>query len=269
MAVTQDMLTPSRGGAPNQSIGAITVSVSNADVEDMVLAIAPAGSIEGRLRVEGQLPGVASGSEIRVGLVPIGANTTARRTLQSQLEMSSGFFDSSGASARADGTFRLNSIPPGEYRLALERLYVPTLGGRGYIKEARFEGNDVLSSSLHFSSSGTLDIVIAFEGGRLEGSVTDVRSQPVPGTRVVLVPDRGRYRPELYQTTTTDKNGRFSLAPIAPGDYKVFAWESIAEFSWFDPDVLTRFESRSFTVHVTETSSEAINVRVIPADGAR
>jgi len=85
----------------------------------------------------------------------------------------------------------------------------------------------------------------------------------------VLVPDRARFRVELYQRLTTDKGGRFAIAPIPPGDYKVFAWESVEEFSWFDPDVLTRNEPRSRTVHVTETSAEAIDIRVIPADGAR
>src|SRR4030095_16551068 len=142
-----------------------------------------------------------------------------------------------------------------------------TLEGQGHIKEARFEGADVLSNPLHLSGSGALDIVIAMGGGKLEGAVTDVRSQPAAGARVVLVPDRARYRTERYQTTKTDQNGRFSVGPIAPGDYKVFAWESIEEFSWFDPDVLTRYEARSRTVHVTETSSETIDVRVIPADG--
>jgi sarcosine oxidase gamma subunit len=267
-AVAQDMSAAVRGGAPNQSSGAVTVSISNADVEDIVLAIAPAGSIEGRLRVEGQLS-QESRLDIRVVLRPTGANSAAQRTMQSQLESSSGFSESGAAQARGDGTFRMNNIPPGDYRLEVSTGIFRGLGGQGYIKEARFEGADVLSSPLRFSGSGALDIVIATGGGKLEGAVLDARSQPVSGAQVVLVPDRARFRTDLYQAIRTDTRGRFSVAPIAPGDYKVLAWESIEEGSWFDPDVLTRYESRSRSAHVTETSSETVDIRVIPVEGAR
>jgi hypothetical protein len=269
MAVVQDPLAASRRGVPNQSSGALTVSISNADVEDIMLAIAPAGSIEGRLRVEGPLPAGMKIDQMRVALRPTGANSAAQRTMQFQLESASGFYDSGAAQTKADGTFRMANIPPGDYRLEASAGIFRSLAGEGYIKEARFEGSDVLSSPLRFSGSGSLDIVIAMGGGKLEGGVTDARSQTVVGAQVVLVPDRARYRSDLYHTTRTDKSGRFLLAPVAPGDYKVFAWESIEEFSWFDPDVLTRYESRSRTVHVTETSNETIDVRIIPAEGGR
>jgi sarcosine oxidase gamma subunit len=269
MAVTPDPLAAARTGAPNQSSGVLTVSVSNSDVEDIVLALAPAGSIEGRLRVEGTIPAGTKINEIRVHLRPTGANSPAQRVMQAQLQASSGYYESGAAQTRADGTFRMANVPPGDYRLEVAAWILERPGSLAYIKEARFEGADALSSPLHLSGSGALDVVIAMGGRRLEGVVTDGRSQPVSGAQVVLVPDRARFRVELYQALTTDKGGRFATAPIAPGDYKVFAWESIEEFSWFDPDVLTRYESRSRTVHVTETSAETIDIRVIPADGAR
>jgi protocatechuate 3,4-dioxygenase beta subunit len=130
---------------------------------------------------------------------------------------------------------------------------------------------DVLNNPLRFtgSASGGLEIVIAGGGGQLTGTVTDVRSQPIPSTRIVLVPDRTRSRPDLYRTATTDPNGRFSLAAVAPGDYRIFAWESMEEFGWFDPDTISRSENKGRAVHVTETSSEAVDVKLIPADGAR
>jgi Carboxypeptidase regulatory-like domain len=269
LAIVPDLLAASRRGPPNQSSGVLTVNVSDADVEDIVLPVSPAGSIEGRLRVEGRLPASMRIEELRIALLPTGANSAAQQTMQTQLAASSGFYDSEAAQTRADGTFRMSNIPLGDYRLEVILGPARRIGNEGFIKEARFEGADVLNSPLHLSGSGALDIVIAMGGGKLEGSVTDVRSHPASGAQVVLVPDRSRYRPDLYQTTMTDKNGRFSLSAITPGDYKVFAWELIEEFAWFDPDVLARFESRSRTVHVTETSSETVDVKVIQADGAR
>jgi hypothetical protein len=156
---------------------------------------------------------------------------------------------------------------PGEYRIEVQ----PSGGNLLYLKEARFENADVLSSPMRFSgnSNSGFDVVVATGGGRIDGSLNDVRSQPLPGTRVVLVPARARYRPDLHKTTFTDQNGRFVFATVAPGDYKVFAWESLEDNAWFDPDVISRSETRGRSVHVTATSSETIDLRIIPAEGSR
>ena len=86
---------------------------------------------------------------------------------------------------------------------------------------------------------------------------------------MVLVPERARFRRDLYRTTTTNQHGLFSLPGIAPGDYRVFAWESIEEFAWFDPEILAKFDARGRAVRITETSNEKLDLRIIPADGAR
>jgi hypothetical protein len=36
--------------------------------------------------------------------------------------------------------------------------------------------------------------------GQLSGKLSDRRNQPMPVSQVVLVPDRGRNRPELFRT---------------------------------------------------------------------
>ena len=141
----------------------------------------------------------------------------------------------------------------------------------GFLKEARFEGQDAVSAPLRFSgaSNSGLDIVMGIGGGRVDGTVTDLRSQPVAGIRVVLVPDRARFRSDLYRTAIADPNGHFVFAALPPGDYKAFAWESLEENAWYDPDVISRSEQRGLAVHVTETSTETIAMKTIPADGAR
>jgi hypothetical protein len=44
----------------------------------------------------------------------------------------------------------------------------------------------------------------------------------------------------------------------------VFAWEAIESFTYFDEDVLRRFEPRGTAVRI-ETSSERVEVSIIPA----
>jgi hypothetical protein len=35
---------------------------------------------------------------------------------------------------------------------------------------------------------------------------------------------------------SVDLSGRFAFPTLPPGDYKIYAWESIEDNGWFDPD---------------------------------
>src|SRR5688572_4330765 len=201
IAITEDPLAATRVGPPVRSTGALAVSISNADVEDLIVSVAPAVSITGRLRLQGKVPAAASMDQLRPRLLPTGPNSSLLNALRIQLYSSPSFFDA--AQVKADGTFRVDNMVPGEYRLEGFEGMMGLLGGYGFIKEARFEGQDILTSPMRFSGSvaGGLDIVIAAGGGKLSGTVTDARSQPVSGQQVVIVPERARFRRDLYRTT--------------------------------------------------------------------
>jgi hypothetical protein len=135
-----------------------------------------------------------------------------------------------------------------------------------FLKEARLGGTDVLNQPFRFDPSqlGQLEIVISPNTGQLTGVVLDEKRQPVPGVQCVLIPDRGRGRPELYKTAITDETGRFTMTGIPTGDYRLFAWEAIEPNTWFDPDVVQRFEARGYAVRIYEFSKETIESRMIP-----
>jgi hypothetical protein len=81
---------------------------------------------------------------------------------------------------------------------------------------------------------------------------------------VVVIPDRFRDRKELFKSVSADQDGRFTISTIAPGDYKVFAWESIEPFSWFDPEILRREEQAGKPIRFEESSRMRVDLRVIP-----
>ena len=99
----------------------------------------------------------------------------------------------------------------------------------------------------------------------VDGNVVNEKSEPVRGIQVVLIPDRFRDRTELFKTGTTDQNGHFTIRGIPPGDYKLFAWEAIEQFSYFDSDVLRPFEQKGKPVSILESSKVIAEVKVIPA----
>jgi hypothetical protein len=81
---------------------------------------------------------------------------------------------------------------------------------------------------------------------------------------VVLIPDRGRGRVELYKTSITDDAGHFMMTGVPEGDFRLFAWEAIEPNSWFDPDVVRIAEPKAHAVHINPLSKETLEVRAIP-----
>ena len=109
-----------------------------------------------------------------------------------------------------------------------------------------------------------MEVVISRNVGQIDGTVVDDRGKPVPGVQAILIPDN-RGRTELYKTATTDQDGRFVMRGITPGDYKVFAWEAMETYGYFDPEVVRRSEVLGKVVRVAESSRLSVEGKIIPA----
>jgi 5-hydroxyisourate hydrolase-like protein (transthyretin family) len=221
-----------------------TINVVNADVEGVVLTLGTNSSIAGRFRIDsiGQAPSVQF-PFIRVQLRGPNASGNTRPTA-------------------ADGTFRLDNVWPGDYRLT-----VVGLPPGFYVKEARLGDADALNGLLRFTGPGpTLDILISSNAGALDGVAVDATGRPMPGAQVVLIPNRNRERTELFRPVTADSAGRFTIPAVAPGEYVLAAWDGIEPFAFFDPTLIGQAESSGKSLRVAESSSQTVNVTVIPGD---
>src|SRR5580693_5475906 len=75
-------------------------------------------------------------------------------------------------------------------------------------------------------SSGTLNIVMGTDVGEVQGSVQNGNGEPAPGVMITLAPDDAHQsRQDLHYQFGADEKGTFDYRDIAPGDYKVYAWE--------------------------------------------
>jgi len=70
----------------------------------------------------------------------------------------------------------------------------------------------------------------------------------------------------LYQSVVTDASGHFKIGGVAPGDYKLFAWDNLEPYAYFDPVVLDKVETRGRPVHIAESSNQTVNLSVIAAE---
>jgi len=223
------------------------VEISGRDLENLVLTLRPGLSIRGRLSLEGQdLPAITDFKNIQVTLTSVtpSTNETFPRPIA------------------PDGTFSVDNVLPGEYRVS-----VHTMQPEIYVQEARLGSADVLNEPVLISGpvSGTLDIVLSTKSGQIDGTLVNEQSRPLSGVQTVLVPDRFRDRIELYKTAITDETGRFTMRGIAPGEYKIFAWDAIEEFAYFDPDFLRQLEQKGKPVSISESSKISVEAKIIPA----
>jgi hypothetical protein len=195
------------------------IEVASADVDGVALVMGSGIDLKGRIRVERNAALDFNVLDIwmcpREGIADMG---------------------DSRASIKPDGSFVIWNVAENDYR-----LQVSGLPEDFYLKAVRLAGNDALGSELSVSRKqppGWLEVMLNADGGRVDGLVLN-DDKPFSGATVVLVPGSDRRKEErLYKSTTTDQNGQFSVRGIAPGDYKLFAWEGIEEGAHQDPEFL-------------------------------
>lgn len=226
----------------------LPVDVGNADIEGIQLALAPSINLAGRVRIEGEA-GIRM-TQLRVFLRPRDDISTLATNI-----------DPVGA----DGTFVIQSVTEGTFN-------VDVIGApQGFfLKSAQLGTENTLDSGLTIARGkppATLELVLSPAGGRVEGIVLSDERLPVSGAQVVLVPNPDRrWRNDLYKTTTTDQFGRFTLTGLAPGEYKLFAWEEIETGAYQDPEFLRPYEKRGESLHVGEVGHASVQLKLIRAE---
>jgi hypothetical protein len=251
---------PPAGAAQNQANAAaaalaslttamLPVEVSGADIENLTVTTGNGITIPGNVQIEGAVP--AGFTKDRVVLVLIPSNGVV--SLASVLQQ---------ARPSTDGAFSVEKVNAGQYRFVVAGM-PPTM----FLKSARFDKDDILADGFSVTdrSPGTLQVTLSADGGHIQGNILDKDSKAVRGITTVLIPDRNRDRRDVYKIVVSDQNGHFNMLGVAPGDYKLFAWEDIEPFSYNDPEVLKQFEDKGRPIHIDEMGNEMVDVRLIPA----
>jgi protocatechuate 3,4-dioxygenase beta subunit len=116
-----------------------------------------------------------------------------------------------------------------------------------YVASVLRNGEDVTNSGFDPKSGGSLAITFNDDGGIVQGAVIAQDGQAIPGGTVVLIPeDTRRQRRDLFRFTRTDQHGEFTMRGIAPGDYKLVAWQADIEIdAIYDADYMKPYLSLS------------------------
>src|SRR5262249_36590234 len=109
-----------------------------------------------------------------------------------------------------------------------------------------------------------IEIVIATGAGVIEGVIEDAAGKPSVKATVALIPESRRLQNRaLYQSTLTDAQGRYTLRPVAPGAYKLYAWDSIPPNAYQNTGFLAQYDGRGQDVRVSPNARLQVSMRTL------
>lgn len=216
----------------------VPLQVGASPVEGVRVAVEAGAEIAGHITVEGDDKAKLSG--------PI-------------IEFDDGQSDSVTALVTEDNTFK-SALAAGHYNVLANQF-----GGDLTVRSIRSQGRNVLDEGLTITEPGkiALEIVLGHDAGQLEGVALGSDDKPVAGATIVLVPEaKLRSHIDMYEQCESDQYGRFTIGDIAPGDYKLFAWDDVEPEMWWDPEFLKKYESQAEAVTVAAKGRATVKVHV-------
>jgi Carboxypeptidase regulatory-like domain len=226
--------------------GRVPIEVSATSRGDVVLPLTPAFDVIGNLELEGAPR----------GSLP---NLTVRLVASEGLALG----PQPWSKVAADGSIRLSGVTAGHWMLDIDSLPEGL-----WLKSESFADSDVLAGELNLpeNARGQLRIVLAGNGAQISGTVA-ADSQPSQAT-VVLVPAAPELLSahQMYKITNTTERGLFTFKGVRPGTYKLFAFQEIAPFDWFNPDQLKMVEEQGQTITVSEGENALRDIVAVPPE---
>jgi hypothetical protein len=213
-------------------------------VNGVALAEKPSGHVFGTVMVEGTPPDKVN--------------------LQASLVAIQGRDQHKNVGVGGDGGFMIPTVPPQMYQLQISN--VPS--GK-YVKSIRFVDREIMNGEIDLTepTGALLKIVLGADGGEVDGTVQSASGQPAAQMQVTLAPaEEFDARSDLLKRAVTDASGNFQIKDVAPGEYRVFAWESDRDGSTQSAEFRKPFESKGVAVTVGPKEKPSVQVTIITSD---
>jgi hypothetical protein len=235
---------------PQPQFGVLSIEVGEGHLEGISISATPGFPVSGKITLENRPDSDPDLAKLHVELTP-DPWIQGIPTLNWNPTFS------------ANGEFIFRTVQQGDFFPV-----VTGIPANSYTKSIRMGTKDLMLAPLHVDGpvDGRMEVVVGTDAGTLGGRVLDERSEPSVNVKVALVPDEPlRRRWDLYKSATTDQSGSFTIKMVAPGDYKIFAWEQADDNIWTMSDFLREDEGRGRAVHIGSSANEKMDISVIPA----
>jgi hypothetical protein len=206
-----------------QVTGSAEVVISDHDAEGLVIALAKSAEVTGRITYE-QPPVTQSNPPSGRFGVPSGVNVTLHPA-------AGGMAPALGSQVKLDGSLSFSGMQAGDY-LIVVRAAAPY-----YVKSVLMGGQNIAGIPFPVTSSGApgpFEVVIGMGAAQLDAAILD-GSSAAPGAFVLLL-GAGEER-----IVRADPTGHVSLNSLGPGEYTAYAFSSIDDIEYANPEVMKNF----------------------------
>jgi protocatechuate 3,4-dioxygenase beta subunit len=194
---------------------AVEWTLENTEISNVDLALVPGFPVSGKVRVDGDAPGVGTGKH------------TVR--LEPMLGFALGNLQRTGGELDAEGMYRITSVGPGRYKVRIE----PLAEGM-YVKTVEIDGAASLADVIDLSnvSKGVaVNVVLGRNGVVVSGRVLDTNGERMQ-TNLVMIYLIKEFTEILSGannngTAQAESDGTYKLKAFAPGKYKLFAIDAL------------------------------------------
>jgi hypothetical protein len=135
-----------------------------------------------------------------------------------------------------------------------------------YLADVRHKAVSVFNAGFDVrpGENDPIQVLVGSGAGTVSGLVQDGSAKVVAGATVALVPEAARRENlALYFSAATDAAGRFVMRGVPPGDYKLFAWESVRPFAYQNATFIAKDDNRGKLIHVGQGSAVNAELTVI------
>jgi len=249
LARVSDPAAQVAGGLP-LAWGRASFEVRDMDVANLSIVVSPSAEVTGTVVAAngGKLP-----PSLRVQLLPDDASI---RIPVFQLVLTR------SAMVGPDGTFKIPAVPQGHYRVMTVAGLTPDL----YLADVRHKAVSVFTAGFDVrpGENDPIQVLVGAGAGTVSGLVQDGPTKVAGGATVALVPEAARRENlALYLSAATDASGRFVIHGVPPGDYKLFAWESVRPFAYQNAAFIAKSENRGTLIHVGQGDTANAELTVI------
>jgi protocatechuate 3,4-dioxygenase beta subunit len=245
------------GATPLMARQALEVGAEN--VESLHLVPQAGGWVHGRLRLESRSTARFDPSQFFLSL----HSAEGDDDVLDALSLGEGF--GTVAHVNSDGSFEWKNVPPGRY--FIELAGDPGASADWFVKSMGAGGREATDTGFSVGGGVTaVELVASANGAVVDAVATDAKGEPLANVTVVAVPEtRLRARTDRYRKTVSDQSGHFTLHGLPPGEYTVFAWESVDGEAYYNPEFLKSYEGQGTVVRVSEGERKSLQLAVIPA----
>jgi hypothetical protein len=261
------------GFGQNATTGMVNITVANAPVNGPGLAVTPNTSIE--VNIHQDMTGADSGHAQPENLPP--NQPAAYVSLVSAEEVPNR--RSRGGQYQAQGNPAvLGGVAPSRY-------WVQVQGVMGYAASVSSGGRDLLHLPLivpYGASVPPIDVNMRYDAGEIDVTV----ARPTVQSAALAKGDatnRTNLSPAFAQPEGLSvycvavgngtmreshswSNGQYVLEQLAPGDYRVLAFDTPQQFEYRNPVAMRAYESKGQVVHVAAGQKAQVRVQVIESE---